>query len=176
MQNLYPFVYDTTYPFLFCSLCHYAVLVPSTADHLKGVHKDIPVSQRKAVRDAISQLPNMYRSKEDVGEFAFPSPSSAPIPHIQPPFEDGHQCNECGWITTSKTRRRMHVHPPDQCHSGHSPWRTGVRCQQLFAKGPRSVWFEVGRDEAVSSSELSVWLEMEDLFGMCSRAIVRFPC
>lgn len=132
-SHLYPFVYDPAYPFLFYTLCRYGVLVPSTTDHLKSVHKDVPVGQRKVVRRATSQLSNMFRSKDEVLQFSFPRPESAPIPHIRPPVEDGHQCNECGWITTSETRRRMHVHPTEHRRRVDSPWRTGVRCQQLFA-------------------------------------------
>lgn len=174
-SHLYPFVHDPAYPFLFCTLCRYAVLVPSTTDHLKSVHKDVPAGQRKVVRRATSQLSNMLRSKDEIRQFSFPRPESAPIPHIRPPVEDGHQCNECGWLTTSETRRRMHVHPTDSRRSVYSPWRTGVRCQQLFAKGPRSVWFEVGRDEATSGTALDEWLCMENLLGVSSNLAVRFP-
>lgn len=48
-SSLYPLLYDPNYPFLFCILCEYAVLVPSIPDHLKGVYKDVPADRRKFV-------------------------------------------------------------------------------------------------------------------------------
>jgi hypothetical protein len=163
---LYPFVRDPAYPFLFCTLCRYAVLVSSTTDHLKSVHKNVLASQRKKVRDATSRLSNMLQSKD---EFSFPAPDSAPIPHIRPPVEDGHRCNECGWITRSETRRRMHGHSAGELRNDYSLWRAGVRCQQLFAKGPGSVWFEVGPDEARPGTLLDACVSIDDMFSMYSK-------
>jgi hypothetical protein len=156
-RQIYPFVYDPAYPFLFCTLCKYAVLVPSTSAHLKDVHKDIPTSQRKAVREATGQLHGVYQRKEEMAEFRFPGPDDKPIPYIHRPANNGICCSECRWITTSEARMRTHwqkTHP----ESSGTRWRTNVQCQRLFAKGPYSVWFEVGWEEDVFDGELAAWL------------------
>lgn len=161
-DQLYPLVYDAEFPFLFCILCKYAVLVPSITDHLKGVHdKDVPTSQRKVVREAASQLHGMYERKEAMDQFCLPSPGDRPIAYIQAPVNNGIQCNECGWITTSKHRKRTHCQKTHQGRSGLQ-WRTNVTCQRLFAKGPHSVWFEVGREENALNSNLTAWLQRDN--------------
>jgi hypothetical protein len=159
---LYPFVHDPVYPFLFCTLCKYAVLVPSTSDHLKDVHRGVVrTGRRKLVREATSRLQGMYQRKDEVEQFRFPNPGDAAIPHIREPVEDGIRCDECGWITRSTQRMAAHRR---KAHEGGSRvrWRTGVRCQQLFAKGPHSGWFEVRREEDVFTSELAAWLQGGD--------------
>jgi hypothetical protein len=179
-SSLYPLLHDPNYRFLFCTLCRYAVLVPSISDHLKGVHKDVPADRRKAVRENAGRLEGMYQRKEEAAQFQFPSPSDAPIPHIRAPVDNGLQCEHCRWITTSPVRRKTHRHP------GIRPrWRANVRCQQLFAKGPRSVWFEVGQDDGAFTSdgaltgedsftgELTAWLnEGNELRTYASRLLV----
>jgi hypothetical protein len=155
---IHPLMHDPAYPFLFCTLCEYAVLVPSIWDHLKDLHDDkVSTNQRRMVREAASRLHGMYQRKEDMKLYKFPSPGECPIPHLRDPFPDGLRCNECGWITRSE--RRMRAHCCKTHESGSSlRWRTNVHCQQLFAKGPNSIWFEVGRQEEVFSSNLTAWL------------------
>ncbi|KID96590.1 hypothetical protein MAJ_07429, partial [Metarhizium majus ARSEF 297] len=160
-DRFYPFVYDAVYPFLFCRLCKYAVLAPSTSDHLKDMHKDLPNRQRKVVRMATAQLQNMYVRQEEVDQFRLPSPSDAAIPYLRQPETDGIRCGECGWITRSTQRKRAHSRETHQ-GSGRLRWMSNVRCQQLFAKGPRSGWFEVERQEDVFSSEGTVWVHEND--------------
>lgn len=170
-RQLYPFVYDAAYPFLFCTLCKYAVLAPSTSDHLKDVHKDIPTNRRKIVREATGRLHGVYRGKEDMAKFCFPGPGDKPIPYIHQPVNNGICCNECRWITTSATRMRTH----EKTHPGGSSgtrWRTNVRCQRLFAKGPYSVWFEVGWEEDAFSGELTAWFHGNDEFRTYPRQAV----
>ncbi|OAQ58899.2 hypothetical protein VFPPC_16935 [Pochonia chlamydosporia 170] len=157
-SSIYPLMHDAAYPFLFCTLCKYAVLVPSICDHLKDVHDDkISTNQRKAVREAASRLSGMYQRKEDMINYKFPSLGDCPIPHLRDAVTDGLRCNECGWITRSKPRMRAHC---GKTHAGGSNlrWRANVHCQRLFAKGPNSVWFEVSRQEDVVSSDLTAWL------------------
>ena len=159
---LSPFVHDPAYPFLFCTLCKHAVLVPSTSDHLKDLHKDVvPISQRKVVREAACRLHGMYERKEDMTKYSFPNPGDKPIAYLHKPVNDGLRCNECGWITRSVTRMRAHC---CKAHGSSSSlrWRTNVSCQQLFAKGPHSGWFEVEREEDVISNELMSWLQSSD--------------
>jgi hypothetical protein len=165
-NSLFPFAYDPAYPFLFCTICRYAVLVSSTSEHLKNVHKDvIPIELRKAVKEAAAQLQNMYQRKEEVEQYRLPSPGDAAIPHLREPAQDGLRCDKCGWITTSMKRMRAHYQKTHQ-GSDHSGWRTNVRCQQLFAKGPHSVWFEVEREEEdVFSNEVTAWLQESDRSG-----------
>lgn len=163
-NRLGPFKYDSKYPFLFCTVCQYAVLVPSISDHLKGLHKDVPACRRKIVRAAAGQLRGMYQKKDDIKQFQFPIRSDAPIPHIRRPVADGNQCEDCGWITTSKNRTKTHRHDASGDGSGgRSRWRANVRCQQLFAKGPLSRWFEVGPDSSEPTSD-DVFA-VEDAFG-----------
>ncbi|KAK9444039.1 hypothetical protein VB005_02565, partial [Metarhizium brunneum] len=53
----------------------------------------------------------------------------------------------------------MRAHCCKTHESGSSlRWRANVHCQQLFAKGPNSIWFEVSRQEDVFSSNLTAWL------------------
>jgi hypothetical protein len=166
-DRFYPFVYDAVYPFLFCRLCKYAVLVPSTSDHLKDMHKDLPNRQRKVVRMATAQLQNMYVRQEEVEQFRLPSPSDAAIPYLRQPETDGIRCGECGWITRSTQRKRAHSRETHQ-GSGRLRWMSNVRCQQLFAKGPRSGWFEVERQEDVFSSEGTAWAHGNDAPCRCA--------
>lgn len=92
-HQLYPFIYDAAYPFLFCTLCKYAMLVPSTTDHLRDIHKDMPIRHRKAVREATGRLHGMYQRKEEMERFCFPSPDKGPVPYIHEPVNNGLGCD-----------------------------------------------------------------------------------
>jgi hypothetical protein len=166
---IYPLMHDTAYPFLFCTLCEFAVLVPSIWDHLKDLHDDkVSTNQRKVVREVASRLPGMYQRKEDMRNYKLPSPGDCSIPHLRDPFTDGLRCNGCGWITRSVLRMRTHCYKTHQSSSSLG-WTVNVQCQQLFAKGPNSIWFEVNREEDVFSSDLTTWLHGGDTSRMYAR-------
>lgn len=141
-------------------------------DHLKDVHKDVVLtSQRKLVREATGHLQGMYRTKEEMQMFRFPSPGDKPIPYIQEAVSNGNRCDECGWITTSVQRKRAHCQKEHPGNNGIR-WRINVRCQRLFAKGPYSVWFEVGREEGVLNGDLTAWLRWSDELRMYGRELI----
>lgn len=179
MDDLHPFVYDEQYPFVFCSACKCAVLVPSTAKHLRDAHKDMDSARRLTIRKAIQELP--LHTRRATGEtFTVPASHLPAIPYLREAKKDGLKCNTCGWITSSTDRMRKHQR---QSHNhtgrrGHAPaqlWRSGVHRQRFFRSGSSSAWFEVdGEDQELEDGvgrggDFREWLERSSYSGKPGR-------
>ena len=59
-EDIYPFIYDKTYPFVFCSLCQSGILVSSAHTHLQCMHKEVVTKeQRNRATYTLTLLPGI---------------------------------------------------------------------------------------------------------------------
>jgi hypothetical protein len=156
-----PFVKLPEFPFVICTICHYAYIVKEIEPHLKKHHKGIKAATRRDIAQQIKDLPGIIEDQRGLLTWQKPPPTIDPIPHIHPPVTDklgcneegclyvtgtirgiqGHYRNEHGWSNPRGRGRRFMHQPMDP---SEVPWRTGVQSQQLFRNGSASGWFEVG--------------------------------
>ena len=176
MDHLRPFIYDEQYPFVFCSECTCAVLIESTAKHLRDAHKkDIEATRRRTIQKAVQGLPLGRRGA--TGELiTLPASHLPAIPYLGKAKEDGLKCNTCGWITTSRDRMRKHQRQAHNLAGGQASgdgglWRSGVRYQRLFQSGTSSGKFEVegegpvAEEDESSREDFLAWLERSSYDG-----------
>jgi hypothetical protein len=163
-EDIYPFIYDKTYPFVFCSLCQSGIIVPSAHTHLQSMHGEVVIEQRNRAAYTLKLLPGMIRGITELDNYQRPVSVCKAIPYLGLPKTDGLKCRECTHLC--RNRRNMQTH----CRVQHGllserrvgaplraalrrkfwvPWREGVKCQQLSKKGKLSGWFEVCDDEAI---------------------------
>jgi hypothetical protein len=163
--DIYPFVYDKTYPFIFCSLCHSGMIVPSARTHLLSKHQQtVPAMQRYRAAYTLTLLPNMVQKESELDDYQAPVSVLRAIPYLGKPRTDGLKCERCSYVCRNRKvllchRREKHGLVSKQQAGAPSkaapkqrfrvPWREGVRCQQLFKKRKLSGWFEVCDNEAI---------------------------
>ncbi|OAA77115.1 RecQ helicase TLH3 [Akanthomyces lecanii RCEF 1005] len=170
---MHPFIHDPEFPFLFCGPCRWAIVRAEAASHLNKHHSDIPVIDRKAITQAIEEVPDVVDTQSELTEYELPDRKAA-IPHVHPPKVDGLRCRACpyvvrtvrgmqqhcreqhGWVNDWRRGRRARLNVPS---ARQLPWTGDVHCQRLFAGGPASHWFEVQKatereeqDSVVSNS------------------------
>ncbi|KAF4417412.1 hypothetical protein CFRS1_v015953 [Colletotrichum fructicola] len=83
-----PFVHDTQYSILICTLCKYAVLANEATAHLRDNHRSIPAEARSRVAGLVGDIPGIIRSQADLQSFQYPDPTVEPVAHIAPPRAD----------------------------------------------------------------------------------------
>ena len=164
-EDIYPFIYDKTYPFVFCSLCQSGILVSSAHTHLQCMHKEVVTKeQRNRATYTLTLLPGMIQKETELNNYQRPVSVRKAIPYLGMPKTDGLKCSRCSYVC--RNARMMQVH----CREQHRllserrvgapsraalqrrfrvPWREGVKCQQLFKKRKLSQWFEVCDDAAI---------------------------
>lgn len=157
--DIYPFVYDKGYPFVFCSLCQSGIIVPSAYSHIYSRHKEaVPAMQRNRATYTLTLLPGMVRKETELSDYQGPVSVCKAIPYLGKPRTDGLKCERCSYVC--RNARLMQHH----CRAVHGllserrvgapskaalqrgfrvPWREGVKCQRLFQKRRLSAWFEV---------------------------------
>ncbi|KAK2758592.1 hypothetical protein CKAH01_05640 [Colletotrichum kahawae] len=142
-----PFVHDTQYSILICTLCKYAVIANEVTAHLRNHHRSITAKARSKVARLVGDIPSIIRSQADLQSFQYPDSTVKPIAHIAPPQVDGLRCHSCRYMC--RRVRNMQEH----CRVEHGwqndwqkggnmqkramaardlPWATGVPCQQFF--------------------------------------------
>ncbi|KAL7940040.1 hypothetical protein V8C42DRAFT_338738 [Trichoderma barbatum] len=167
--DIYPYIYDKTYPFVFCSLCQSGITVPSAYTHLRSIHeKAVPAMQRNRATYTLTLLPNMARNETELDDYQGPVSVRKAIPYLGRPRTDGLKCNTCSFICRNARLMQRHcrtkhgllterrVGAPSRAARQRKfwvPWREGVKCQQLFKKRKLSQWFEVCDDEAIWGSD-----------------------
>lgn len=163
--DIYPFIYDKTYPFVFCSLCQSGTMVSSAHSHLQSMHKEaVPAMQRNRAAYTLTLLPDMIQKEAELDGYQGPVSVRKAIPYLGRPRTDGLKCERCSYMcrNTKKIkyhRRKAHglrsergVGAPSKAalqRGFRVPWREGVKCQQLFKKRKLSRWFEVCDDETI---------------------------
>jgi hypothetical protein len=164
-EDIYPFIYDKTYPFVFCSLCQSSVIVPSAHAHLRSMHKEaVSATQRNRATYTVTLLPNMVRKEGELDGYQVPVSVRKAIPHLGTPKTDGLKCSQCSYMCRNVRMMQLHcrqvhgllserrVGAPSKAALQRRfwvPWREGVKCQQLSKKRKLSRWFEVCDDEAI---------------------------
>jgi hypothetical protein len=163
--DIYPFIYDRAYPFVFCSLCQSCVIVPSARTHLRSMHAGlVAASQRNTAAYTLTLLPDMVHKETELDNYPAPVSVRKAIPYLGPPRTDGLKCSQCSHMC--RNARMMQLH----CRQEHGllsergvgapsraalqrgfkvPWREGVKCQQFFKKRRLSRWFEVCDDDGI---------------------------
>ncbi|KAH8646439.1 hypothetical protein BGZ61DRAFT_501311 [Ilyonectria robusta] len=156
-----PFIYLPEYPFVICQACRVACVGNEVTRHITSKHAGSPASVKlKEIQAAVEVIPGIIRNQKELKDWLVPPPTTAPIPHIPPPKEDGLGCNQCPYVARQIKRMQQH------CRDKHGwvnnrkrgrytntseaaippvPWRTGVQCQRFFRNRVASSWFEVGR-------------------------------
>ncbi|KAH7113582.1 hypothetical protein EDB81DRAFT_862505 [Dactylonectria macrodidyma] len=99
-------------------------------------------------------------------QWSVPPPTTAPIPFIPPPKNDGLGCDQRPYVVRQFQRIRQHYEVEHRWVNPRKrgrvtkvsaaaippvPWRTGVQCQRFFRNRVVSSWFEVGRSTPSSN-------------------------
>jgi hypothetical protein len=162
-KDIYPFIYDRTYPFVFCSLCQSGVIVPSARTHVRSMHREaVPALQRNRAAYTLTLLPAMIQKEAELDCYEGPIFVRKAIPYLGPPKTNGLKCPQCSHMCRNVRMMQLHcrqehglvserpVGAPSKAARQRGfrvPWREGVKCQRLFAKRKHSRWFEVRDDE-----------------------------
>jgi hypothetical protein len=77
---------------LVCMACQYAVLRPQLSRHLNDHYQELPVAQRRAIVDELTQLPVLQRD-EEVRSMSLPDRGRPALPCL--PVHKGYRCTLC---------------------------------------------------------------------------------
>lgn len=142
---------DSTFQVWICALCRHAVAGSRVSRHVReSAHRSHPEPDG-------SPPPTCPEAAGiELREIQWPQ---AAVPTVTglPVFVDGYACRQCPYIVRQRRDMQTHLRErhgwsnPERAgrrrwgrrHQG-GPWREGVRCQQLVARGPFSRFFEVG--------------------------------
>lgn len=173
MDATEPFIVLEQYHLAVCQKCGFAVVAKEIFTHLKVRHKDIPVSQRKEIVQAILKYPAIIQDQNGLRGFQFPPPTISYIPHLAPPERDGLKCRRCPYIARQLQGIQAHCRTRHGWQNSRNagrpdlkrkrsvvdeeggvnvvdtpaelPWRENVACQRFFPSRLASGWFEIGR-------------------------------
>ncbi|OAQ71908.1 hypothetical protein VFPPC_12026 [Pochonia chlamydosporia 170] len=170
-----PFVYLARYRVVVCEKCGFACVSDEVPTHLLSKHRDLPITKRRTIAEAIAKLPHVRRNQTDLVDFEFPPPTAGPIPQLSPPQTNGLKCRRCPYVVRHKKMMKKHCR---ECHKWQNmqgrgrprldrkdvtigtsglapelPWRDNVHCQRFFLSRAASGWFEVERKAALGKSK-----------------------
>ncbi|KAL6401245.1 hypothetical protein AUP68_08437 [Ilyonectria robusta] len=116
-----------------CRTCKTIVIGCRIEPHLRALPHKLGKAEIKKVQEWAAKL-DIIREQDGILE----------IPRIREHLRDTHK-----WNQKLKGGRRSAAQAEEEQAS--APWRSGVLYQQLFAKGPRSEYFEVARGQDLDS-------------------------
>jgi hypothetical protein len=105
-----PFIKLPEYPFVICTICHYAYVTKEVEPHLKKHHKGIKAATRRDIAQQVRDMPGMIEDRRGLLTWQKPPPTTDPIPYIHPPTSDNLGCNEEGCLFVVGTPRGMQEH------------------------------------------------------------------
>src|ERR1700761_705510 len=168
-----------------CKECKYAVLPSEIDSHFQRQrpHKFTKEARQK-ITTAVEQIHGLIQRQEEIArEFQFPIDTAKPITVLAAPRTNGFRCTftieggkTCPWV--SANRKRIGEHSWEEHHwkstnkGGWSqkksstrvvqevPWRIRVQYQRFFMHGPKSGFFEVGRNTEPSTPMPKSTLEL----------------
>lgn len=172
-----------------CKKCKYAVL-PSCIDSHFAPERPHGLTRkaRRQITDGLGRIGGLIKNEEILKscKFPFPADTSSPIAALAAPQSNGFRCtfhvgegvtcpyvcgnirnirkhswSEHGWKSINKGGRPKKDAPKV---SQEVPWRSGVLYQRIFVQGPKSGFFEVGRDRTETQpnpAPVSQWEKME---------------
>ncbi|KAF4995459.1 hypothetical protein FDECE_12796 [Fusarium decemcellulare] len=165
------FIYVQDLRLICCRSCKYMVTRRRITSHLRGKPHGLV---KKEIESVVSWAQTLDLIDGDDDILALPPipDDIMPIEALGKPRSGGSRCTftvDCRFVGADSRRRREHlskVHgvaldpKPGPRRAGASGattdpiyWRTGVFYQRLFAKGPRSEYFEVARGHDLSGLE-----------------------
>jgi hypothetical protein len=156
-EDVFPFLYDKDYPFVFCSLCKSSIIVSSARPHLLRQHPTgVPERQRNRAAYSLTLLPNMAQSERDLDKFQAPTAVRKAIHYLD--IQRALKCRFCDHACRNARNMQKHCRVEHGQHSERRvgalskadrqrmfwvPWRENVTCQQFFKRRKLSGWFEV---------------------------------
>ena len=144
--------YHQDHHILICRRCQQGIRNPSLNIHLRDLHKDINLSQRRQIILFYQSFPLILSDN-----FHLPLRPVSRVSGVQF-FSDGLKCREDGCSYICRKRQTMQSHLATQhqwenpCSREGSlqqrrklicPWQTDVPCQRLFTSGKRPNYFEI---------------------------------
>ncbi|KIW99340.1 uncharacterized protein Z518_11418, partial [Rhinocladiella mackenziei CBS 650.93] len=144
-----------------CRICHHCVWPDGIRRHLQTRPHRWARRDAQQMQDAIQTWPNLRRDRDHIDRWC-QQPARDPIASLPPPVQ-GVRCDiypdQCRYICRDETSMKVHFarrHPGSRgpcgarCHTqrelpappARPLWQT-VFCQQLFPRGPGSLYFEV---------------------------------
>ncbi|KAL6401748.1 hypothetical protein AUP68_14200 [Ilyonectria robusta] len=137
--------------------------------HLRALPHKLGKAEIKKAQEWAAKL-DIIREQDGILEIPVLPDTDAPIEALGKPKPGGFRCAatpNCRFVGSNLKRIREHLrdtHEWNQKLKGgrrsaaqaeeeqaSAPWRSGVLYQQLFAKGPRSEYFEVARGQDLDS-------------------------
>lgn len=170
------FLHEPELRVLICRKCRVGVIGCRLRVHLRASTHMLKLDKIKPAEAWASGLDIVWKV-EDIYSIPNPDEFGPAIASLGPVYTEGFRCElepGCTFVGSAPRRlrehfRKAHSWEPDikaGRPSNHSttetagmPWRTGVRYQRLFTKGPRSEYFEVERghqtirDETIDAEE-----------------------
>ena len=156
---------------LVCKECHHAVLPSQLNSHFHAPPHRFAKAERQRIEDAVAlDVPGLIPNETYLQRMAFPFPAdtTAPLDALGPARDGGLRCPyttlaDAGCPFVSGSEKKMMKHCREQHGwenrkgkgrpSKHSvpvhttrPWRSGISYQRFFIQGPKSGFFEVGRN------------------------------
>ncbi|KAL6407515.1 hypothetical protein AUP68_08533 [Ilyonectria robusta] len=154
---------------LSCRTCKTIVIGCRIEPHLRALPHKLGKAEIKKAQEWAAKL-DIIREQDGILEIPVLPDTDAPIEALGKPKPGGFRCAatpNCRFVGSNLKRIREHLrdtHEWNQKLKGgrrsaaqaeeeqaSAPWRSGVLYQQLFAKGPRSEYFEVARGQDLDS-------------------------
>ena len=183
------FIHLPEFQVIVCKKCKYAVLPSHIDSHFAPARPHgFKKQERQRIQDRIAEINGLIGNEETLKrcEFQFPPDTSEPIAALAAPRTNGLRCmfevkekSTCPYVCNSMQQIQEHswkVHGWKSTNTGgrpkkystkaiqEVPWRSGVLCQQFFAQGHKSGYFEVGRNtrtDRTSVQPQSQWEKLE---------------
>ncbi|KAH7231118.1 hypothetical protein BKA59DRAFT_536252 [Fusarium tricinctum] len=165
------FDYISDLRLLCCKTCKYMVTRGRVQAHLRNTPHGLVKKEIDKVKLWTEAL-DLIDSNDEILALPLILDDSAPIEALGKPKSGGFRCTfttSCRAVSATTRRRNEHLSKVHNVELDQKPgprntntidegsnliyWRAGVFYQQLFAKGPRSEYFEVGRGHNISSLE-----------------------
>lgn len=107
-EDIWPYIYDKAYPFVFCSLCKTAILVSSGRSHIRGQHFEaITEMQRNRAAYTLCQLPGMFQTEAELAKYTIPVSVRKAIPYLEAPTAK-LKCSRCSHACGNARNMQLH--------------------------------------------------------------------
>ena len=94
---------------MICQAYRVACVGNKVTRHITSKHAGSPASARaKEIQTAVETIPGIIYDQKELKDWSVPPPTTAPIPYIPPPKEDGLGCNQYPYIARQIKRMQQH--------------------------------------------------------------------
>jgi hypothetical protein len=138
-----PFVHLTGLDLLVCTQCKCAVLAAELKTHLLNSRhrRRFSKEERKSMEARVLNIPYIIKDQEALRQWAYPIPTSSPIPFLNPPIKEGLGCNTCLYVVREVRRMQQHCR---QEHGWVNDWRKGGNVKQRAKQDRKPVPWRTG--------------------------------